>query len=151
MISSSWKKAACVGLIAMAALFSGCGSEDKVAVVDDQRIQSECPKIKDIEKEIDNKDKEINDRLTQAQQGGASDEEMQKKIQDAQQERSIFIQTKQKQVESMVETESQKVAKDKGIGIVMHKTLVPDGAIDITDQVIAGINGSSNGASSSNK
>lgn len=150
-MKSSWKKMACVGLLAAAALFSGCGNEDKVAVVDYQRIESECPKVKDIQSEIANKDKEINDRLTQAQQNGASDEEMQKKVQEAQQERMIFIQSKQKQVDSMVESQSEKIAKDKDIGIVMHKSLVPDGGIDITDEVIAGINGPSSAASSAAK
>lgn len=44
MIGSTWKKLACVGLIACAAVFSGCGNSSKVAVVDYQKIENESPK-----------------------------------------------------------------------------------------------------------
>ena len=142
-MKAQWKKLACVGLLAVAAVFSGCGSENKVAVIDYQKLESESTKIKGIEDEITNKDKEIRDRLNQDSQSGLSDEEMQKKVQSAQQERMIFMQSKQKQIQSMVESQAGVVAKEKNIGIVMHKRAVPAGAIDITDDVLAKIEGTS--------
>ncbi|CUQ29863.1 Outer membrane protein [Bacteroides xylanisolvens] len=72
---------------------------------------------------------------------------MQKKVQSAQQERMIFIQSKQKQIQSMVESQAAQIAKEKGIGIVMHKRAVPGGAVDITDEVMAKIDGTSKAAS----
>lgn len=93
-----WKKLACVGLIGAALAFAGCGSEHKVAVIDYQKLEASSPKIQSIEKEISDKDKEIRDRLDQDSQSGLSDEDMQKKVQSAQQERMIFIQSKQKQI-----------------------------------------------------
>lgn len=142
-----WKKLACVGLIGAALAFAGCGSEHKVAVIDYQKLEASSPKIQSIEKEINDKDKEIRDRLDQDSQSGLSDEDMQKKVQSAQQERMIFIQSKQKQIQSMVESQAAQIAKEKGIGIVMHKRAVPGGAVDITDEVMAKIGGTSKAAS----
>ncbi len=150
-MKAQWKKWACVGLLGVAAVFSGCGSENKVAVVDYQKLESQSTKIKGIEDEITNKDKEIRDRLNQDSQSGLSDEEMQKKVQSAQQERMIFMQSKQKQIQSMVESQAGQIAKEKNIGIVMHKRAVPAGAIDITDEVLAKIEGTSQAASSQAK
>ena len=150
-MKAQWKKLACVGLLAVAAVFSGCGSENKVAVIDYQKLESESTKTKGIEDEITNKDKEIRDRLNQDSQSGLSDEEMQKKVQSAQQERMIFMQSKQKQIQSMVESQAGVVAKEKNIGIVMHKRAVPTGAVDITDEVLAKIEGTSKAASSQSK
>ena len=143
-----WKKLACVGLIGAALAFAGCGSEHKVAVIDYQKLEASSPKIQSIEKEISDKDKEIRDRLNQDSQSGLSDEDMQKKVQSAQQERMIFIQSKQKQIQSMVESQAAQIAKEKGIGIVMHKRAVPSGAVDITDEVMAKIDGTAKAASS---
>ena len=143
------KKMACVGLLAFAAVFSGCGSEHKVAVIDYQKIESQSPKIKAIQKEITDKDKEISARLAEDSKKGLSDEEMQKKVQSAQQERMIFIQSKQKQIESMIQSHCSSIAKEKNLGIVMNKMAVPSGAVDITDEVLAKMDGGSSKAASS--
>lgn len=137
---SAWKKLACVGLVAAAAVLSGCGSEEKVAVVDYQQLEVKSEKIKDIRQEIVAKNREISDRLAQAQ-GTVSDEEMQKKVADARQERAIFVQSKQRQIQSLVESQCAAIAREKGIGIVMHKMAVPAGASDITDEVLKRIDG----------
>lgn len=70
--------AACAGLLAVSAVFAGCGSEDKVAVVDYQQLEIRSEKIKGIQEEIVAKNKEISDRLAKAE-GTVSAEEMQKK------------------------------------------------------------------------
>ena len=103
MNKTSLKKLACIGMIAFAAVITGCGSEHKVAVVDYQKLEDQSPKIKAIQQEITDKDKEISNRLAEDSKKGLSDEEMQKKVQSAQQERMIFIQSKQKQIESMIQ------------------------------------------------
>lgn len=146
------KKIACASLLTMAAVLSGCGSEHKVAVIDYQRLESESSKIKSIQDEIINKDKEIQNRLQQASQSGLSDAEMKKKVGDAGQERMIFIQSKQKQIESMIQSQAAAIAKEKNIGIVMQKRAVPSGSIDITDQVLEKIEGKTGaGAKSQSK
>lgn len=146
------KKIACASLLTMAAVLSGCGSEHKVAVIDYQRLESESSKIKSIQDEIINKDKEIQNRLQQASQSGLSDAEMKKKVEDAGQERMIFIQSKQKQIESMIQSQAAAIAKEKNIGIVMQKRAVPSGSIDITDQALEKIEGKTGaGAKSQSK
>ena len=148
MNKASLKKLACIGMIAFAAVITGCGSEHKVAVVDYQKLEDQSPKIKAIQQEITDKDKEISNRLAEDSKKGLSDEEMQKKVQSAQQERMIFIQSKQKQIESMIQSQAGIIAKEKNIGIVMNKMSVPAGAVDITDEVLAKIDGGASKAAS---
>ncbi len=138
-MASIWKQAACVGLVLLAAGLLGCGKE-KAAYVDYEVLQQKSEKIKAVMKEINDKDNEITDRLTKESET-ASEEEMQQKLAAAQQERQIFLQSKTNQVKALIETQCAVVAKEKDIGIVMHKMAIPVGAIDITDDVLKRIDG----------
>ena len=120
-------------------ILSGCGNQEKVAVVDYQKIEMKSAKVQTIEKEIEAKNKEIGERLSAVQQQDISDEELQQKYVEAQQEQAIFIQSKQKQLQSLIEAQCQKIAKDKGYTIIMRSGMVPDGATDITDEVLTGL------------
>ena len=143
-MKSIWKKTACAGLLAAAALLSGCGSEDKVAVVDYQQLMVKSEMIKGIQQEIVDKNKEISERLAN-QEGTLSPDEMKKKVADAQQERAIFVQSKQRQMQSIVESQCAAIAREKNVGIVMQKMAVPAGAVDITDEVLARIDSGASG------
>lgn len=143
-MKSIWEKTACAGLLAAAALLSGCGSEDKVAVVDYQKLMVKSETIKGIQQEIVDKNKEISERLAN-QEGTLSPDEMKKKVADAQQERAIFVQSKQRQMQSIVESQCAAIAREKNVGIVMQKMAVPAGAVDITDEVLARIDGGASG------
>lgn len=143
-MKSIWKKTACAGLLAAAALLSGCGSEDKVAVVDYQQLMVKSETIKGIQQEIVDKNKEISERLAN-QEGTLSPDEMKKKVANAQQERAIFVQSKQRQMQSIVESQCAAIAREKNVGIVMQKMAVPAGAVDITDEVLARIDGGASG------
>lgn len=143
-MKSIWKKTACAGLLAAAVLLSGCGSEDKVAVVDYQQLMVKSKTIKGIQQEIVDKNKEISERLAN-QEGTLSPDEMKKKVADAQQERAIFVQSKQRQMQSIVESQCAAIAREKNVGIVMQKMAVPAGAVDITDEVLARIDGGASG------
>ena len=134
-----WKKLACIGLIMGTTILSGCGNQEKVAVVDYQKIEMKSAKVQTIEKEIEAKNKEIGEHLSAVQQQDISDEELQQKYVEAQQEQAIFIQSKQKQLQSLIEAQCQKIAKDKGYTIIMRSGMVPDGATDITDEVLTGL------------
>ena len=134
-----WKKLACIGLIMGTTILSGCGNQEKVAVVDYEKIEMKSAKVQTIEKEIEAKNKEIGEHLSAVQQQDISDEELQQKYVEAQQEQAIFIQSKQKQLQSLIEAQCQKIAKDKGYTIIMRSGMVPDGATDITDEVLTGL------------
>ncbi len=100
--------------------------------------------IKGIQQEIVDKNKEISERLAN-QEGTLSPDEMKKKVADAQQERAIFVQSKQRQMQSIVESQCAAIAREKNVGIVMQKMAVPAGAVDITDEVLARIDGGASG------
>ena len=90
MNKASLKKLACIGMIAFAAVITGCGSEHKVAVVDYQKLEDQSPKIKAIQQEITDKDKEISNRLAEDSKKGLSDKEMQKKYSQEELIRNLF-------------------------------------------------------------
>ena len=138
-MASIWKQAACVGLVLLAAGLSGCGKE-KAAYVDYGVLQQKSEKIKAVMQEVNDKDKEITDRLMKESET-TGEEEMQQKLAAAQQERQIFLQSKTKEIQLLVETECAAVAKEKDIGIVMHKMAIPAGAVDITEDVLKRIDG----------
>ena len=69
------RKLACIGLLVAAAAVSACGSANKVAVVDVQKVQQDSAKIQAIQKEITDKNAEIQNRLTTDSQAGLSDED----------------------------------------------------------------------------
>ena len=144
------KTAAGIGLLALAMGMAGCGSEEKAAVVDYEVLQMKSEKIKSITKEISDKETEITERLRKESET-ATEEEMQQKIAAAQQERQIFIQSKSNQVKSLIETQAAVVAKEKNVGIVMHKMAVPSGAIDITEDVLKRIDGTGSAAKTADK
>lgn len=138
-----WKRFACAGMLAVAAVLTGCGSEDRVAVVDYQQLEVKSEKIKGIQQEITAKNREIAERLAN-EQASLTEEEMQKKVADARQERAIFMQSKQRQIQALIESQCAVIAREKGVGIVMHKLAVPAGAEDVTEEVLQRIDGTGN-------
>ena len=139
-----------MGLLALMMGAAGCGSDEKAAVVDYEILQMKSEKIKAITKEITDKENEITDRLNKESET-ASEEEMKQKIMAAQQERQIFIQSKSNQVKSLIESQAAAIAKEKNVGIVMHKMAVPSGAIDITEDVLKRIDGTGSAAKTADK
>lgn len=122
-------------ILAIGAL-SGCGSEDKVGYVDMARVQKEAPMVQQYQKKMEDKDKALNDELQKDKQS-MSAEDFQKKQQQAQQERQIYAASMQQQFLSEIQTKLADIAKDKNVGIVVYKEVVPSGGIDVTDDLIA--------------
>ena len=54
-----------------------------------------------------------------------------------QQELNIFAASMQRQFMSDIQTNLGEIAKEKEVGIVMVKEAVPNGGIDVTDELIA--------------
>lgn len=48
-------------------------------------------------------------------------------------------------MQSIVESQCAAIAREKNVGIVMQKMAVPAGAVDITDEVLARIDGGASG------
>ena len=135
-----WKRMATGAMMVCAlGLVAGCGSSDKVGVVNTEKIVQESNKAKDLNKEMEAKQKEITDRLAQVQ-GTQSEEEFHKTQMNAQQELQIFGQAKSKEFKAYVESNIQSVAKEKELTVVANDQAIMTGGIDITEDVIKKMN-----------
>lgn len=135
-----WKRMATGTMMVCAlGLVAGCGSSDKVGVVNTEKIVQESNKAKDLNKEMEAKQKEITDRLAQVQ-GTQSEEEFHNTQMNAQQELQIFGQAKSKEFKAYVESNIQSVAKEKELTVVANDQAIMTGGIDITEDVIKKMN-----------
>ena len=135
-----WKRMATGAMMVCAlGLVAGCGSSDKVGVVNTEKIVQESNKAKDLNKEMEAKQKEITDRLAQVQ-GTQSEEEFHNTQMKAQQELQIFGQAKSKEFKAYVESNIQSVAKEKELTVVANDQAIMTGGIDITEDVIKKMN-----------
>lgn len=132
-----WKRlAAAVLLTACVGALAGCGGEDKVGVVDMERVKKEAPLVQQYKQKTEEKQKTVMGELQQAQ-STMSPEEFQKKQQQSQQELNIFAASMQRQFMSDIRGKLGEIAKEKEVGIVVVKEAVPNGGIDVTDDLIA--------------
>ncbi len=132
-----WKGlAAALMTVTCAGMLAGCGSEDKVGVVDMSRVQKEAPLVQQYKEKTEAKQKEVMKELQDAK-GTMSDEDFAKKQQQADQELNIFGASMQRQFMTDVQSKAGEIAKDKKIGIIMMKDAAPNGGIDVTDDIIA--------------
>ena len=135
-----WKRMATGAMMVCAlGLVAGCGSSDKVGVVNTEKIVQESNKAKDLNKEMEAKQKEITDRLAKVQ-GTQSEEEFHNTQMNAQQELQIFGQAKSKEFKAYVESNIQSVAKEKELTVVANDQAIMTGGIDITEDVIKKMN-----------
>ena len=135
-----WKRMATGAMMVCAlGLVAGCGSSDKVGVVNTEKIVQESNKAKDLNKEMEAKQKEITDRLAQVQ-GTQSEEEFHNTQMNEQQELQIFGQDKSKEFKAYVESNIQSVAKEKELTVVANDQAIMTGGIDITEDVIKKMN-----------
>ena len=135
-----WKRMATGAMMVCAlGLVAGCGSSDKVGVVNTEKIVQESNKAKDLNKEMEAKQKEITDRLAQVQ-GTQSEEEFHNTQMNAQQELQIFGQAKSKEFKAYVESNIQSVAKEKELTVVANDQAIMTGGIDITEDVLKKMN-----------
>ena len=131
-----WKRVlTAASIMALAGMLSGCGSDDKIGTVDMTRIQQEAPIVQQYKQKTEDKQKAVEDELKQAQ-ATMSPEDFQKKQAQAQQELNIFGASMQRQLMSDIQSKLGEIAKEKKVGIVVVKEAVPQGGVDVTDDLI---------------
>lgn len=131
-----WKRVLTIAsVMAVAGMLSGCGSEDKIGTVDMTRIQQEAPLMQQYKQKTEDKQKAVEEELKQAQ-ASMSPEDFQKKQAQAQQELNIFGASMQRQFMSDIQSKLGDIAKEKKVGIVVVKEAVPQGGVDVTDDLI---------------
>lgn len=130
------RMAAIAAVMVFTGLLAGCGSEDKIGTVDMTRVQQEAPLVQQYKQKTEDKQKAVEEELKQAQ-ASMSPEDFQKKQAQAQQELNIFGASMQRQFMSDIQSKLGDIAKEKKVGIVVVKEAVPQGGIDVTDDLIA--------------
>ena len=130
------KLTALILTVLTAGILAGCGSADKVGVVDTQRVQKEALLAKQYVEKHEQKVQEINKKLAE-EKLSMSDEDFQKEQQKQKQELDIYSAGLQRQFKSDLDQKLAEIAKDKEVGIIVDKRAVPNGGIDVTDEVIA--------------
>lgn len=132
-----WKRLTAAALLTLCVgMLAGCGGEDRVGVVDLERVRKEAPLVQKYKEKTEEKQKSVTEELQKAQ-STMSAEDFQKKQQQSQQELNIFAASMQRQFMSDIQTNLGEIAKEKEVGIVMVKEAVPNGGIDVTDELIA--------------
>lgn len=139
-MKSMWKRMATGAMMVCAlGLVAGCGTTDKVGVVSTEKLVQESQKAKDINKEMEAKQKEVTDRLAQVQ-GTQTEDQFHQTQMNAQQELQIFGQAKGKEFKAYVESNIQAVAKEKELTVVANDQAIVTGGIDITEDVLKKMN-----------
>ena len=143
-MKSMWKRMATGAMMVCAlGLVAGCGSSEKVGVVNTEKLVQESQKAKDINKEM-----EATDRLAQVQ-GTQTEEQFQQTQLNAQQELQIYGQAKGKEFKAYVESNIQAVAKEKELTVVANDQAIVSGGVDITEDVLKKMNESASSGETS--
>ena len=148
-MKSMWKRMATGAMMVCAlGLVAGCGASEKVGVVNTEKLVQESQKAKDINKEMEAKQKEVTDRLAQVQ-GTQTEEQFQQTQLNAQQELQIYGQAKGKEFKAYVESNIQAVAKEKELTVVANDQAIVSGGVDITEDVLKKMNESASSGETS--
>lgn len=132
-----WKRLTAAALLTMCVgMLAGCGGEDKVGVVDLERVRQEAPLVQKYKEKTEEKKKSVTEELQKAQ-STMSAEDFQKKQQQAEQELNIFAASMQRQFMSEIQSNLGEIAKEKEVGIIVVKEVIPNGGIDVTEDLIA--------------
>lgn len=148
-MKSMWKRMATGAMMVCAlGLVTGCGTTDKVGVVNTEKLVQESQKAKDINKEMEAKQKEVTDRLAEVK-GTQTEDQFHQTQMNAQQELQIFGQAKGKEFKAYVESNIQAVAKEKELTVVANDQAIVTGGIDITEDVLKKMNEGTSSAETS--
>lgn len=122
-------------LVFVAALLGGCGTTEKVGIVDVSKVMSESPKVKKFQEDFNVKGKEVIEGL-EKEKATLSPEEFQKRQQAVYAEFMKVKQNMETEVQGVVKQAVEEISKEKKMTIVLYKEGVAQGGTDITDEVI---------------
>ncbi len=152
MANKSWRRTLLALTACAAMLVAGCGGEEKVGVVDFERVVKESGQSQQIAKDIAAKQNEIITRLEEAQANSSlSEEEFAQKEQEAKRELMIFQMSKQQQFEALIQSQAALIAKDKKLGAILHDKAVHYNGEDITDELLTRLNAADKNAKAAAK
>jgi len=122
-------------VVVLSVMMSGCFNAQKTGVVDVQRVMKDSGKVQQFQEQLNNSGKELTEKLEQ-EKGALSAEQFQKRQQEVY---ADFVKQKQdleNQMDTLINQALADIAKEKDLSVVLYKTNVAQGGIDVTDDVI---------------
>lgn len=114
---------------------AGCGSTDKVGYVNVYTLRTQSAKAMELQKKVEDKDKEIQTRLDQVK-ATKSDDEYRQEDAKASREFDIYRNAMSSEFKNYVESNVAQVAKDQKYTIVVDGMSVTEGGTDLTEAVL---------------
>ncbi len=124
-----------VMLTVFAALSFGCGRSAEFGVVDMQKIETESPLYQEIKTDVMTKGKALQEEM-QKETEGKSQEEAQKIVQEKSGKMQLLQTEAQNKLKASFDAAAAEVAKEKKLGAILVKEAVPQGGIDVTEDIV---------------
>lgn len=124
-----------VMLTIFAALSFGCGRSAEFGVVDMQKIETGSPLYNEIKTDVMTKGKALQEEM-QKETEGKSPEEAQKIIQEKSGKMQLLQTEAQNKLKASFDAAAAEVAKEKKLGAILVKEAVPQGGIDVTEDIV---------------
>lgn len=123
-------------LIAGSMLTFGCsGRNADFGTVDMQRVENEAVFVKTTKDEVTKRMEELQVEMEKAMEGNTVEE--QQKVMGEYSAKAQLLQSEaQNKLKSSLDSALHQVAKEKGLGAILHKEAVPQGGTDVTQAVI---------------
>lgn len=123
-------------MIASAMLIFGCsGRNADFGTVDMKRVEAEAAAVKTTKEDFTKKMTELQEEM-QKELEGKSGEEAQKVSEDYAAKAKLVQSETQNKLKASLDAALAQVAKEKGLGAVLIKDVVPQGGTDVTQDVI---------------
>lgn len=132
---SKMKKIVTVGVMALAVFSFGCGRNAQFGVVDMNKVQTESQVFKDATKDLQTKGKAMEDSLNK-ETAGKSQEEAQKIVSEKSAQMQTLQAEAQNKVRASFDAAAKEVAKQKNLSAILVKEAVPQGGVDVTEDII---------------
>lgn len=123
-------------MVASAMLTFGCsGRNADFGTVDMKRVEAEAAAVKTTKEDFTKKMTELQEEM-QKELEGKSGEEAQKVSEDYAAKAKLVQSETQNKLKASLDAALAQVAKEKGLGAVLIKDVVPQGGTDVTQDVI---------------
>ncbi|WP_346353592.1 OmpH family outer membrane protein [Azotosporobacter soli] len=122
-------------MVLVMGLLGGCSGAATVGVVDMNKVMTDSPKVKDLQEQLKTKGTALEEGLNK-EKASLSPEEFQKRQEQAYGEFVKLQQDVKGQFDTSLNKAMEEVAKDKKLGVILHKGGVATGGVDVTDEVL---------------
>lgn len=130
------KKLFVLALLTVVTAFSvGCSRNAQFGVVDMNKVQTESTAFKAVAEDMKTKGQALQDEL-QKETAGKSQEEAQKIVQEKSAKMQALQAEAQNKVKTSFETAAAAVAKEKNLSAILVKEAVPQGGVDVTEDIV---------------